>query len=93
MQSDSLVYTYVNDNVNMFKVTDIIDEELICQPQGKFMADFSETPELNWASVGVFKKGAASTQTVKVKQDEIAGKVLRVGSYLITCPKNILQEK
>ena len=92
-QCNSLVYTYTSDNVNMFKVLDVIDEVVICHPQGTFLCDFPETPELNWSSVGVFKKGASSTEVVKVPQNQIAGKVLKVGEYLITCPENILKEK
>ena len=93
MQCNSLVYTYINDKVNMYKVTDINDKVLICNPQGKFFSEFPETPELNWSSVGVFTKGARSTESVKVDPKLIAGKVLQVGSFLITCPNNVLKEK
>ena len=93
LQCNSLIYTYTNDNVNMFKVVDIVDEVMICHPQGKYNCEFTETPELNWASVGVFQKGASSKQIINVPQSQIAGKVLKVGSHLITCPNNVLKEK
>lgn len=92
-QCNSLVYTYQNDTVNMYKVIDIDNEVAICNPQGKFVCHFTNTPELNWTSVGVFKKGATSTEKINVPQSQIDGKVLKVGEYLITCPKNVLNEK
>ena len=93
VQCNSLFYTYINDDVHMYKVLDVIDGEIICNPQGKFVADFNETPELSWSSVGVFKKGATSNDVIKVQEKSIAGKVMKVGEYLITCPENILKEK
>ena len=92
-QCNSLVYTYSDDNINIFKVIDIIDEEAICNPQGKFPCTFKNIPELSWSSVGVFKKGATSGEIINVPQNTIAGKVLKVGSYLMTCPDNVLKEK
>ena len=93
LQCNSLVYTYTNDNVNIYKVLDMIDDDVICHPQGKFNCNFIETPELDWNSVGVFLKGASSKEIMKVPQKSIAGKVLKVGEHLITCPDNVLKEK
>lgn len=92
-QSNSLIYTYEKDNINMYKVLDQIDGEVICNPQGKFVCEFTETPELSWSSVGVFKKGATTDEVIKLPHKAIAGKVLKVGLYLITCPENVLKEK
>ena len=91
LECNSLVYTYINED--MYKIVDVIEDELICHPQGKFLCEFEETPELNWSSVGVFNKGATSTEIVKVPQSSVAGKVLKVGNHLITCAENILKEK
>ena len=94
LECNSLVYTYINDEYNFYKILDVIDDvEILCQPQGKFMCEFKETPELCWSSVGVFKKGPTSTEMIKVPHKSIAGKVLKVGEYLITCPENVLKEK
>lgn len=93
LQCNSLVYTYDNDNVNIYKIIDIVDEVAICHEQGKYTCTFDETPELCWSSVGVFNTGALSTETVNIPQNAIAGKALKVGSYLITCPENVLKEK
>ena len=93
LQCNSLVYTYENDNYNIFKVIDEQAEDVVCKPQGKFDCQFKETPELCWSSVGVFQKGASSNEIVKVPHKSIAGKVLKVGEYLLTCPENVLKEK
>lgn len=93
LKCDSLVYTYTNDNVHMYKVTDIVNDVAICNPQGKFICEFPNTSELSWASVGVFQKGPTSRELVHVPHNSIAGKVIKVGSYLITCPNNVLKEK
>ena len=92
-QSNSLVYTYTNDSFNIYNVIDIQDDEITCHPQGKFSCHFENTPELSWSKVGVFKKGASSKDIVNIPKNTIAGKVLKVGSYLITCPDNVLKEK
>ena len=94
LECNSLVYTYTDDEIHMYKVLDTInDSEIICNPQGKFNCDFKETPELSWSSIGVFKKGPSSKDIVKIDHKSIAGKVLKVGEYLITCSENILNEK
>ena len=90
---DSLVYTYVNDDVSVYKILDQSGDEILCRPQGKFPCSFQETPELSWDSVGVFKKGAISEETVTITHESVAGKVLKVADYLITCPENVLKEK
>ena len=92
-QNNSLVYTYVDGKYNIYKIIDEEEEEVICNPLGTFVCEFSETPELCWSSIGVFKKGAASNEIVRVPHKSIAGKVLKVGLYLITCPENVLKEK
>ena len=92
-QDDTLVYTYTDGRYQIYKIIDEKDDDVICNPQGTFACEFSETPELSWSSVGVFKKGATSKEIIKVPHKSIAGKVLKVGLYLITCPENILKEK
>ena len=93
LTSDSLIYTYTDTGVSMYQVLDVIDDDIICNPQGKFPCEFNETPELSWSSVGVFKKGPSSSENVKLSHSSVAGKVLKVGDYLITCAENVLKEK
>ena len=96
LECNSLIYTYINDEINMYKVLDQKNDEIICNPQGKFLCNFKETPalsELAWSSVGVFRKGPASNELVKVPHASVSGKVLKVADYLITCPENVLKEK
>lgn len=92
-QCNSLVYTFTDDRVQMYKIVDLVDETVVCNPQGKFNCTFKNVRDLSWSSVGVFQKGPISKEIVKVPQHMIAGKVLKVGSYLITCPDNVLKEK
>ena len=93
LQCNSLVYTYINDNVEMYQVVDMKDDLVLCHPQGKFQCQFNTPLDLSWSSVGVFKKGPASKDIQRIPQNLIAGKVIKVGSHLITCPDNVLKEK
>lgn len=96
LECNSLVYTYNNDEIKMFKVLDVNDGDILCKEQGKFLCHFQETPDLSeaaWSSVGVFKKGPLSSEIVKIKHASVCGKVLKVGQYLITCAENVLKEK
>ena len=94
LECNSLIYTFINDEYNIYKVLDTIDDvNIMCHPQGKFLCEFDETPELCWSAIGVFKKGATSTEMIKIPHKSVAGKVLKVGEYLITCPENVLKEK
>ena len=93
LQSNSLFYTYKNDEVNMYKFLHRVDGEITCNPQGKFACEFQETSNLSWSSIGVFQKGPQSNETIKISEKSVAGKVLKVGTYLITCPENVLKEK
>ena len=93
LQCNSLIYTYIDEDINIYKILDVMADDIVCNPQGKFECNFQETPELSWSSVGVFNKGPTSDEIIKIPQKTVAGKVLKVGSYLITCPENLLKEK
>lgn len=43
--------------------------------------------------MGVFKEVRESTEVTKVEKTFICGKLIRVKDLLITCPKNVLEEK
>lgn len=92
-ESNSLIYTFNNNVHNIYKITEIdnVNHQFVCKPHGKFDAKFEEV-SLNWTDVGVFKKGPIEPNIVVVDKNKVAGKVLNVGKFLITCPKNVLLE-
>ena len=94
-ECNSLVYCYENNEYQMFKIIKVQKNSLTCYKQGKFQTNFKETSslKLDWAKVGVFTKGGIMKTVVEVPKQKIAGKVLSVGNYLLTCPKNVLLEK
>ena len=76
----------------MYKIFEINDNVLFCNPQGFYPVSFQETPELAWESVGVFKEGGISDDHVTILKHQVQGKVIRVLNLLITCPINVLRE-
>ena len=66
---------------------------MTCNPIGIFPYTFQETPTLNWGTVGVFKKGALNDIELTVEKKNIAGKMIMVNGFFITCPNNVLREK
>ena len=90
---NSLIYTTENESTNVFKIQDIVDNQFVCHSVGKLHCSFTETPGINWDSVGVFKRGGLISENTVIIESQIKGKVVAVGDYLITCPKNVLQEK
>ena len=93
LECNSIVYTYVRNEYNIYKVNDINEDVMNCNRIGKYPATFEETPEIDWSTVGVFRKGGQCSEPIEVAHSEISGKVISVGKYLLTCPKNVLQEK
>lgn len=92
-ESNSLIYTFHNNNYSFFKIMSIEENSMECFKVGKYEASFQETPTLNWGKVGVFSTGGISPETVTVQSNDIAGKVIRVNDLFITCPLNVLEEK
>ena len=93
LECNNLIYCYQNNKYHIYLIKDINGNNVICNVVGKYPAHFAETPQITWSSVGVFRKGAISADNVIIKKSEIAGKVLSVANYLITCPENIINEK
>ena len=93
LECNKLIYTYVNKEYKFYEVSDINNNVFFCHQIGKYPVVFPETPEINWSSVGVFKKGALSNDVTKLRMSDISGKVIKVGNLLLTCPENILNEK
>ena len=94
LESNSLIYVY-DKNVHVIYQIKSIEENdtLICNQLGNHEVDFPCTSMLNWASVGVYRKGGLSSVNVTVPRKLVAGKVMKVDKYLLTCPINVLREK
>ena len=95
LESNSLIYCFESNVLNMYKIIKVEEDSLLCYKQGKFKCSFKETQDLNlnWSEIGVFKKGGVMEVPVTVPKNKVSGKVLHVAEYLITCPTNVLMEK
>ena len=94
MECNSLIYVYESKQHDIYKIKKIEENgHLICNRLGNHEAVFENTNMLNWSSVGVYRKGGLSSIDIIVPRKNVAGKVIKVGKYLITCPINILREK
>ena len=94
MECNSLIYVYENNSHVIYKIKSIENDYLICNQLGNFAIDLPCTQMLNWSSVGVYRKGGLSSGiNVHVNKNRVAGKVIKVDKYLVTCPLNILREK
>ena len=93
LECNSLIYVFENNVHVIYKIQSIQNDTFICHQIGNHPVEFQCTTMLNWASVGVYRKGGLSSVDVHVKKQCVAGKVIKVDKYLITCPANILREK
>ena len=93
LECNSLIYTYEDNAHSVYKIKSIEGNNLVCNPLGNHDVDFPCTSMLNWASVGVYRKGGLSSLNVSVQRNKVAGKIMIVGKYLVTCPNNVLREK
>ena len=93
LECNSLIYVYESNVHIIYQIKDIEGDNLICNQMGNHIAEFQNTNMLNWSSVGVYRKGGLSSINIIVPRINVAGKVLKVGNYLITCPNNVLREK
>ena len=94
LECNSLIYVYESNTHVIYKINSIEENgQLICNQFGNHEVEFENTSMLNWSSVGVYRKGGLSSIDIVVPKDKVAGKVIIVGKYLITCPVNILREK
>ena len=92
-QSNSLIYTFKLGEYEAYKIISINNLLMTCYPIGLFKKTFHETPQIDWQSVGVFKKGGVNETEVIINKKDIAGKLLQINGLLITCPNNVLREK
>ena len=93
LESNSYVYTFLNQEYNFFKILSMQDMTLECAKVGKYEAKFPETPTLNWGNIGVFKAGGISDEIVELRKDQLGGKLIKVKDLFLTCPINVLEEK
>lgn len=93
MECNSYIYTYIENAYQLYKIQSIDNTDFECCKVGKFPTIFPETPTLNWEKVGVFQAGGISEDTVIIRKEDIAGKVVKVDEFFITCSNNVLEEK
>lgn len=94
-ETNHLVYVHSENNkTTIYSIVEIIDDQTFrCNTQGKFAVKMQLTPEYDWSKVGVFRVGPISEEDHYILKKDIAGKVLKVKNYLITCPLNVLHEQ
>lgn len=95
LENNTLIYCFSSkDRLHeIYKIYEVREEYVLAKKYGKYNQSFPETPTLNWAHVGVYKKGLLSDEKVKIMKENIDGKVMEVQNLFITCPNNILREK
>ena len=93
-ECNDLVYVFKDKKYFMYKVINVNpDDTVTCVEQEFYDVFFQLTPNLSWANVGVFRIGPHGSDHSNLPISAIAGKVIRVDTFLITCPANVLQEK
>ena len=95
LECNTLIYTFIDLKHYLYKIVQKKDDDLHCREIEVLPAIFSEvSKKLDWAKVGVFKEvGTKDSAMVHLNVNNVHGKVVRVGEYLITCPESILKEK
>ena len=93
LQSNNIIYTFNNGEYDCYKITEINDQDFVCNPIGIFPVKFPETPNLNWNSVGVFRQGGINESPTNIRKRNVAGKMISINKLFITCPNNVLREK
>ena len=92
-ESNCYVYTFSDNEYFFYKIVSMNEESLECCKVGKYHTSFPETPTLDWAKIGVFAAGGISDEIEIIEKKNVAGKVIRVKNYFLTCPNNVLVEK
>lgn len=96
LECNSLIYKFVNNTHEIFKIVDVHDTDrdvFMCRKFGKLPFVAPELPNASWNKIGVYEVGGLSDEIVHVHRNSIAGKVIQVSSLFVTCPKNVLNEK
>lgn len=92
-ECNNMIYQFKDLSYHLYQIVSINGDELLCRRIGKFPYTFPDCPNLNWSKLGVFQKGALSSDTEIVKRENVHGKVMQVDNLLLTCPNNILREQ
>lgn len=92
-ESNCLIYLYKDNSHVIYKIKSIDGNTLVCNQLGNHDVELQTSNVLNWSSVGVYRKGGLSSVDVQIDRDCVAGKVMKVDKYLITCPNIVLREK
>lgn len=94
LQCDTLIYTFRHQTHFLYKVMEEEDDYLICNEIVTIPCKFDELPQKlnNWSQLGVYKSKEVLINPCIIYKCNVRGKVLEVGSYLITCPNSILRE-
>ena len=93
MECNSLVYTYEHNEHKMYKIFKVEEDHLLCYTQGKYSCNFREVDDVNWSTIGVYRRGGVSSTPKIILKSDVWGKVIKVDDFLITCPNEILREK
>lgn len=93
LENNSSIYTFKNNQHELYVITEINGNELICKRQGKFKFSTPLMPRYDWKSIGVFRKGPIGTQTFTINKSDVKGKFMIVQNVLVTAPNNVLNEK
>ena len=93
LESNSLIYCYKDLTHKFYKIVAVRKNYVVCVKQGRQEHSFPDLPNLNWAKVGVYKKGLITDEKVIIQKKNIDGKAMLVQDLLITSPNNILREK
>ena len=92
LENNSLIYTYNDNKHELYVIMEMNEEIFTCRRQGKFEYRSSLLPNIDWKTVGVFKKGPIGSDIFEINKNDIKGKVICVLNMLITCPINVLLE-
>ena len=96
LECNSLIYTFDNRAHQIYQIIKIDEENneyLHCKKYGKIKPKFQETPTLNWSKIGVYEVGGLADEIEIIPKSNIAGKVIKLSSLFLTCPKNVINEK
>ena len=93
-ECNNLIYTYERRSHNLFKITEIGENNVTCLKIKYKKKTFKETPAcLEWDKVGVFELDCITDEIVILPQKKVCGKVVKINDLLITYPSNVLAEK
>lgn len=93
-ENNSSIYVLNGNAHEMYNIKEKNpNKTFTCVKQGKFTAQFNDIMKKNWSDVGVYKLGPTCDKPIIIKECDIAGKVIKVNNYLITCPNHVLREQ